>query len=172
MKIYLAGPDVFRKNARAHFKMLKSLAEKYGHVAIAPLDNDIIMEKGEEFTPAHAMKIFHSNVKMMDECDVIIANIEPFRGACIDDGTAFELGYGYARDKMMYGYSPCVKELIPEITSRMFDLSRQKEYSIIENFGSPVNLMLSCAVMEREGKLFQTFEECLLHLNTFLKIKG
>ena len=43
--------------------------------------------------------IYVINVKDIDEADVVVANVEPFRGACVDDGTAFEIGMAAAKGK-------------------------------------------------------------------------
>ncbi|WMJ73852.1 nucleoside 2-deoxyribosyltransferase [Cytophagaceae bacterium ABcell3] len=161
MKIYLAGPDVFRGNAKAHFERMKVACEAHGHEALIPLDNEVDMSKDRKIISA---SIFKGNINMMDKADVIIANIEPFRGACMDDGTAFEIGYCYAKGKKILAYTTCVDLDLPTITSRMFDMSKQPDYTEIEDFGSCVNLMISNAVEAIGGKIYTSFEECLNHL--------
>ena len=92
--IYLAGPNVFKKDAIEDLNKMKEISKKYNQIGNAPIDNEVDFAKVDAAT-----KIFHGNVEMMDMCDVIIANLEPFRGPNVDDGTAFELGYGYSKNK-------------------------------------------------------------------------
>ncbi|MFA5409635.1 MAG: nucleoside 2-deoxyribosyltransferase [Bacilli bacterium] len=162
IKIYLAGPDVFRKNAIEHLESLKKLASQYGFEGLAPLDNVVIVSDEEIGTPVHSNLIFKANVDLIKKCDIIIANINPFRGACIDDGTAWEIGCGYAWGKMIYGYSDFCNLSLKAITQIMFDVNRQEEYSEIEDFGNTVNLMIVDSIKNSGGSIFKTFEDCLV----------
>ena len=98
--IYLAGPDVFKNDAAKYLEDLKELSKKYSHVGLSPADN---IEQVLKQVNA-ATKIFFRNISLIDKCDVIIANLEPFRGPNVDDGTAFEIGYGFSKGKKIYGY--------------------------------------------------------------------
>ncbi|MFM7900221.1 MAG: nucleoside 2-deoxyribosyltransferase, partial [Actinomycetota bacterium] len=51
-------------------------------------------------TPANVRKIFDNNKGAIDRCDVIVANLN---GITTDDGTAWELGYAFARGKYGIG---------------------------------------------------------------------
>lgn len=164
-KIYLAGPDVFRKNAIKSLSELKRVAKRYGHEGLAPLDNILEIEEDQKFTPKHATMIFDANVQLIEDCDVIIANIEPFRGPSVDDGTAWEIGYGFAKNKIIYGYSELSDKSLEEITKMMFDMSKQKKYTEIEKMGHSTNLMIVDSIKASGGKVFKTFEECLIHLS-------
>ena len=164
-KIYLAGPDVFRKNALSRLNRLREFAKRYGHEGLMPLDNTINIEEKDMHTQKHSGLIFLANVNLIDECDVIIANIEPFRGPSVDDGTAWEIGYGYAKGKKIWGYSQFSDLSLKEITDMMFDMSRQKKFPMYEMMGNPVNLMIADSIKSSGGKIFATFEECLVDLN-------
>jgi nucleoside 2-deoxyribosyltransferase len=157
MKIYIAGPDVFLFNAKEHFDSIKNLVSSYGHIALVPLDNEIIEGDISDI-------IFEKNIKLIDECDVILTNIEPFRGACIDDGTAFEVGYGFANKKIIYGYSLLSSDTVIDHTKKMFDITKQPEYTVVEDFGHTVNLMLQHSIYKSGGKILNTLEECLINL--------
>ncbi len=166
MKIYLAGPDVFRENAIEHLNGLKELCKQYKFEGLAPLDNVIEIPECDKFTPKHSNLIFKANFDLIKECDVIIANIVPFRGACIDDGTAWEIGCGFAFGKKIYGYSELYTRTLVDITDRyrgsMGDYD--DEYVIIENFGNGVNLMICDSIKESGGEICETFEDCLRKL--------
>lgn len=168
LKIYLAGPDVFRANAIEHLNSLKELCDKYNFIGLAPLDNTIEIAEKDKGTPLHSNLIFKSNVSLIRQCDVIIANIIPFRGACADDGTAWEIGFGYALGKKIYGYSEFNNFSLKAITNIMFELDRQDEFTEIEDFGNTVNLMLADSIKESGGKIFKTFEECLIEFRGYI----
>ncbi|GAL85318.1 nucleoside 2-deoxyribosyltransferase [Sporocytophaga myxococcoides] len=157
MKIYLAGPDVFRQNAKEHFEKLNNFLSQKGHKALIPLDNQIDPTKAELVCE----QIFNGNIQMIEMADVVVANIDPFRGACMDDGTAFEIGMAFGKKKKIYAYCTEPECTIPETTKKMFDISKQPEYSEIEDFGHCVNLMIHYAIVQSGGRIFRTFEECI-----------
>ena len=163
-KIYLAGPDVFRHNAIEKLNSLKQLCEEQGFEGLAPLDNVIEVSTQDAGTSVHSNLIFKANLEMIKKCDVIIANLDPFRGACIDDGTAWEIGCGYALGKLIIGYSKYSDKSLAEVTDEMFDLNNQPKYSEVENFGNSVNLMICDSIKNSGGRIFKTFEECLTFL--------
>ena len=165
LKIYLAGPDVFREDPIKHFQELKTLCSKYGFIGCAPLDNTIKIADDKLNTSQHSMAIFLANVDLIKECDIILANLDPFRGACVDDGTAWEIGCGYALGKKIWGYSSFFNLNLKAVTNIMLDLSRQEEYPQVENFGNPVNLMISDSIKKTGGEIFKTFEECLQNMH-------
>jgi nucleoside 2-deoxyribosyltransferase len=164
-KIYLAGPDVFRSNAVEHLESLKNLCSKYNFEGLAPLDNTIDIAPEHLLTPVHSNLIFKANLDMIKKCDVIIANIDCFRGACIDDGTAWEIGCGFALGKKIYGYSDTYKQSLVELTDEMFDITNQPKYTIVENFGNTANLMIVDSILDSGGGIFGTFEHCLMSLS-------
>ena len=173
-KIYLAGPDVFRaeKQVQEVSKALKEISARYDQTAHFPLDSDMSPEGGDYKSQKFSYQIFSANVDLMDKSDVIIANIQPFRGPQMDDGTAFEVGYGYAKKKIIYGYSKTSDLKYPQVVD-MFMKSLNKEsadkisseFPQVEDFGTnPVNLMIRESIYETGGKIFKTFEECLIDL--------
>jgi nucleoside 2-deoxyribosyltransferase len=164
-KIYLAGPDVFRANAISRLNSLKRMSGRYGHEGLAPLDNMLIISDDQKNTPAHSKIIFEANVDLIERCDVIVANLEPFRGPGVDDGTAWEIGYGYAKGKKIWGYSQLSDKTLVDITKMMFDMTKQKRYPEIENMGNTTNLMIIDSIKASGGNIFKTFEECLIDIN-------
>ena len=162
--IYLAGPDVFRALPLEHFKKLKTLCEKYGFIGFSPFDNENDFN-GQAFSKEHSTHIFSANVGTINVCDIIVANLTPFRGACIDDGTAWEIGYGYAIGKLIYGYTNnYLIKLANQIDVKAHSDSLL-EFPGIESFGDNcVNLMIQESIELSGGKILKTFEDCLLNL--------
>ena len=90
MKIYIAGPDVFEKNAVEIGRKYKALCEKYGHTGLFPLDNECSSSK----------EICQANIALINESDVIIANGNEFRGE-MDTGT---IAFRVFRDLLIEKY--------------------------------------------------------------------
>jgi len=155
--IYLAGPNVFKKDAIQDLNKMKEISKKYNQIGNAPIDNEVDFAKVDAAT-----RIFHGNVEMMDMCDVIIANLEPFRGPNVDDGTAFELGYGYSKNKIMYGYMTHSNKELKDITADLY--GDDEKFPHVENFKYPRNLMIVDSIRSSGGDIFETFEECVKHL--------
>ncbi len=134
MKIYFAGPDVFRPDASTHAESLHRLAAARGHVALTPFDS----------AADDAISIYAANLAMIHEADAVIANLEPFRGCEPDSGTCFEVGAAVALGKRVVAYvanSDTLRERV------LRDLGGAGEYDcngmLIEDFGLPLNLMLA-----------------------------
>ena len=153
MKLYLAGPDVFRKYPLKHFEELKKICEKYGHEVIIPLDFDLTTSPD----------IFQGNITKIKYCDCVVANMNPFRGICIDDGTAWEIGNAFALGKMIWGYSDWSECSLKERTN-LNKFLIDDIYPGIEDFGLSYNLMLSESIKKSGGKILKTFEEVLKEL--------
>jgi nucleoside 2-deoxyribosyltransferase len=155
MNIYLAGPDIFRADAEAWAAAARSLCRRYGFEPLLPIDHD-------EVEPA---RIFAANVAMIRRARVVAANLDPFRGAEPDSGTAFELGYAVALGKTVRGYVTRLDSVVrrvelaagrPNMSS--YDGCVTDDQGMrIENFGLPCNLMLAIPAHIVEGGL----EACL-----------
>lgn len=148
-KIYLAGPDVFEKNSIEVGKNYVQLCKDYGFEGLYPLDNVINFNQEKEKI---AKEIFEKNCELIRKCDIVIANLNAFRGKEPDSGTIWECGYAYALGKKVYGYlndSRPYKQRFKEDEKIMengkFYDNDEKE---IENFNLPLNLMISCSSVE------------------------
>jgi nucleoside 2-deoxyribosyltransferase len=149
MKIYFAGPDVFRPDAAAWADSVRELCLQHGFEALTPLDH-------LETTPA---AICNGNLELIRKAQIVVANLNPFRGAEPDSGTAFELGYALALGKKLVGYIDSLETVL----ERVKRLDRHKSTQtgapcddqglVIENFGLPVNLMLAMSAQIVEGDL-------------------
>ncbi|MBS1139330.1 MAG: Nucleoside 2-deoxyribosyltransferase [Proteobacteria bacterium] len=143
MKIYLAGPDVFRQDVLAWANEARRLCALAGHQALIPLD-------GVETTPAG---IYHANIELIRSADAVLANLNPFRGCEPDSGTCVEVGFALALGKTVVGYladgatttqrvaKACGGEL-EVCAGRPVD----RDGMFVEDFGLPLNLMLAVPV--------------------------
>jgi len=143
MKLYLAGPDVFRPDALAWAEESRILCAAHGHVALIPLD-------GVETT---AIGIYQANIELIRTADAVIANLEPFRGCEPDSGTCVEVGFALALGKPVIGYLQTT-ETVVERVARIEGEAREnrakkpvdRNGQHVEDFGLPLNLMLAVPV--------------------------
>lgn len=99
---YLVGPDVFHPQAGTVFSHLRDACQRHGIEGLEPVDGGL--SKGADCSPTTARKIYEGNVGLMLRAHGIIANLQAFRGAEMDSGSAFEIGYGLALGKPVVGY--------------------------------------------------------------------
>jgi nucleoside 2-deoxyribosyltransferase len=103
-KVYLAGPDVFKSNVKEIRDEKLSMLKKYGFEGIFPIDDDA---KDLDFSTKYNLgkTIFNSNAEKVNSCDIVLANLEPFRGPSADVGTVWECAYGKGLGKIVCGYN-------------------------------------------------------------------
>ena len=140
-RIYLAGPDVFYLNAAKVMQNMKELCKKYGCIGISPLDSEQI-EPGNERT---TKVIMQGNLKKIDQCDMVLANCNDFRGADMDSGTAVDLASGYFKNKQLFGYiddlSTMKKRLLKHGGKKVKEDVVDEQCFRAEPIGNPINLM-------------------------------
>jgi nucleoside 2-deoxyribosyltransferase len=113
-KLYLAGPEVFLPNALEHAEKQKVICRKFDFIPLHPMDNNLDLGNHDIRT---AMRIYLGDIGQIRESNILVANCNGFRGVCMDDGSAYELGYGNALGKISYGY-------IRELTSLVVRVAR------------------------------------------------
>jgi len=102
-KVYLAGPEVFLRNAVEAGAIKVELCGRYGLEGKYPLDAQL--DLGDLALAERAYAIFRANEGLIMECDAVIANLTPFRGPGMDTGTAYEVGFVRGKGKPVFGYS-------------------------------------------------------------------
>ncbi len=156
-KIYLAGPDVFLENAIEHGENLKQKCLSCGFEGLFPLDNKV--QGGTKAELAEKIRV--GNIELIKSCNIVIANLSPFRGPEPDSGTVWEVGFAQALGKQVVGYCVDNRDLITK-TQDMLGLSESSERDAqgleIEDFGLTHNLMYSHIVQCRN------FDECLARI--------
>lgn len=154
MKLYIAGPDVFRPDAEAWAETVRALCWRQGHDALIPLDG----------THSTAAAIYRNNLRLIGEADAVLANLNPFRGAEPDSGTCVEIGYALALGKPVIGYArslvPMRDRLCPISAGRCTDEAGWA----VEDFGLPLNLMLAVPLRLECGGIEEALRAvCLPH---------
>ena len=143
-KIYLAGFDVFAPDARQRGAKMKMMCAEKGFAGLYPFDNEA----------DNAQDIFAGNCGLIDQADIVIANLNPFRGAEPDSGTCFEVGYAHAKGKT--DLRVCVR------WARDAGENGEKDAEgfAVENFGLPLNLMLCGAARIVAGNFAAALAVC------------
>ncbi|MBK5065987.1 nucleoside 2-deoxyribosyltransferase [Paraburkholderia domus] len=143
-RVYLAGPDVFRPDAVAHGRRLAALCAEAGFDGLYPLDN---AAPGQLRGPDLAAWIYQANIGMIRSADIVMANVNDFRGPGEpDSGTAFEIGFAVALGKEIWCYTTdtgALADRVPATPSPDGPLCQQGFR--VEDFGASKNLMIACS---------------------------
>lgn len=151
---YLAGPDVFYPDAKAVGKSKCELLLRYGIIGHFPLDNEV------PESPDIAHEIFLGNVQLINRSIIMLANIVPFRGPSLDPGTAWEIGYAYAKGipVICYGSLTTYLERCRVLGLEGTIAGCDQAGMLIEDFGEQENLMITrCA-----AAIVETFQEAVI----------
>ena len=144
---YLAGPDVFLPNAGAHATAKLAICARHGIAGRSPLNEDIAtlaaMDEAEAWRA-----IFAKDIAMMEACDIIIANLTPFRGASADAGTLVELGWFLGRGRPAYGYTNSAQGFAARSAAQVAAVPDPMAGLTVGGFGLPDNLMIVGAVTD------------------------
>ena len=93
VRAYIAGP-LFDEGERWWIESVEAL------VADAGLETFLPHRDNPPKTADNVAEIFANDRRGIDACDVVIASLN---GLTTDDGTAWELGYAFARGKHLIG---------------------------------------------------------------------
>jgi nucleoside 2-deoxyribosyltransferase len=147
-RVYLAGPEVFLKNAKEVGEQKKALCKRYGFEGVFPLDNEVVTQ-GK--TPREVgLCISNVNEALIKNCDIVVANLTPFRGPSADVGTTYEIGFANALGKKIFAYTNIavpftertIKALNGEVSRGEDDRLRDANGMFIEENDLVDNLML------------------------------
>jgi nucleoside 2-deoxyribosyltransferase len=157
---YLAGPDVFLPDAKAVGRAKCEILLASGIVGLFPLDNEVPVSH------EIAREIFLGNVQLINRSAVMLANIIPFRGPSLDPGTAWEIGYAYAKGipVICYGSSATYLERCRALGWEGETAGIDHQEMIIEDFGESENLMITRCARQIVG----TFEEAVVEAQQLL----
>lgn len=92
MRIYQAGP-LFSEAEQQWHRLFKRRLQQAGYDVVWPFElfsQQEVANWGEEAP----RRIMEADRNALDDCDVVIALLD---GAQVDDGTAWEIGYAFAR---------------------------------------------------------------------------
>lgn len=132
LRAYVAGP-LFDEGERHWIETVDALVAAEGFVTFLPhRDNP----PKDEF---NVRAIFDNDRGAIDDCDIVVANLN---GIITDDGTAWELGYAFAKGKNLVGLHT--------------DWRRRFDHEV-------VNLMMECSL----DRLVRSLDELRVVLREF-----
>lgn len=166
--IYLAGPERYDSDAEQKYESMKEICNRYGFDAKSPLDrarcDTVVINPNPYQTAASLFYRYQQNVR---DCDIILANLNDFRGLEPNNDVSFECGMAYQLGKKMFGYmsdTTIMKERIPNYGP---DYEYRDECGRnAENFDYPINLMFSGSMPILEAS---DFESVVAHIAEALK---
>jgi nucleoside 2-deoxyribosyltransferase len=150
MKAYLAGPDVFLPDAVAHARRKAEICARLGFEGQPPLNEDVAALASMSEEEAWRT-IYRKDLAMMERCDIIIANLTPFRGVSADSGTLIEVGWFLGRGKPVFGYSNTAGSFAQRCDAYAAAMPDPIPGLSVEGFGLPDNLMIPGAVLDGGG---------------------
>jgi nucleoside 2-deoxyribosyltransferase len=154
-RIYLAGPEVFLPDALAVGVEKIALCAKHGFEGVFPLDASLDLTGLAKVEQARAIST--ANEGLMRGCDLLIANLTPFRGVSMDAGTAFEVGFMRALGRPVLGYSNVAAdyreraEQYRRASPGLTDADAPEVW--IEDFDGAENLMIEAAILASGGTI-------------------
>ncbi len=157
--VYLAGFDVFRRDAVPYGHYLKSLCAEQGLEGLYPFDNEL--PAGVEGLAA-ARWICEQNIAMIRGCDAVLANLNVFRGQEPDSGTAFEVGLAVALGKPVWAYFAPDRSLREQVAHDPQGYDAQG--FAVEDFNLPRNLMLAASWAGYSATVEQAVGDLRRHL--------
>lgn len=190
-RVYLAGPEVFLADAPAVYAAKKHLCERHGFEGASPLDAKCDLNGRSRREQAHA--ISGANESLIRSCDLLIANLTPFRSPSADVGTAYEVGYARALGKPVLGYTNVPGSFLERTLRHLGDGVRKREAEgafedgdglLVESFEEYDNLMLTGALRSSGGVFvvepagdasrftdLSGFERCLQQARSFCGVR-
>ena len=153
-KAYLAGFEMFYPDGIERGEEWKRIAAKYGIEGIFPPDaapeNDPIAPyvRKDDSEAEFWYGIFMDDVNHMRRSDMIIAQLQDWRGAQPDSGTCFECGYSAATGKRLYAWCEDTESLAERrkamATADEDGTLRDSEGYAFEDRESPLDNLFSC----------------------------
>jgi nucleoside 2-deoxyribosyltransferase len=126
-RIYLAGPNVFRSNAKERGEELKKKLAEFGLQGVYP--GDVYVEAATKLQVGY--KLYEKNIELLKSCVGVLADITPFRSPSADVGTAFEMGYATAMGIPVVCYTFDTRKYYKERVSQ--DGNRIEDFSMVDN---------------------------------------
>lgn len=149
-RIYLAGPDLFFRDAAARYGALKALCAAHGLQGVAPTDGPAPPE--HLAGRARAEHLYRQCLQHLHGCDAVLAHLAPFRGAVEpDSGTVFEIGVAVALGRPVALWAPQLARSLRERVAGALGAVEDATGTVrdaacgaqVEDFGLPLNLMLA-----------------------------
>ncbi len=151
-KAYLAGTEIFYPDSEQTQEKYHRLCEKYGIIGFYPSDvapDDQYKEYVKKDDSLHEMEVqlFTHDLNHILRTDIIIANLNDYRGNEPDSGTAVECGIAWGRGHRCFAFIDDARPMQQRFkgVTKVDENGRltDKDGATIEDFDLPLNLMFS-----------------------------
>lgn len=142
-RVYLAGPDVFRTDSMDVGRAKKAICVRHGLEGVFPMDPAPDAWPRNEADPHD---IYRVCIAHMEHCQILLADMTPFRGPSMDVGTAFEMGFAKAQGLAVFSYSDVLGPYNGRVSVGPPDRALPPcdgDGLLIEEFGLQDNLMVA-----------------------------
>ena len=151
--IYLSGPERYDLDAKEKYEVMKKICLHHNIIPLTPVDllktNDSMSNLDPYRRAADELGQFADQVQ---KCDILLANLNDFRGWEPGNDTSFECGMAFQLGKKLYGYMDDTTRMIDRIPNCGKESGYKDECgNNVENFNYPINLMFSCSMKIFEG---------------------
>jgi len=166
--VYLAGPEVFFPDVEDVAARLKTLCAAEGLSGLFPTDAE--RPTGDRISTARA--IYLGNVALIDRSRAVVADIRPFRGAGMDPGTAWEIGYAVAKGLPVFAYSADRRAYAERVGAEGHGPRGPVDADglLIEDFGLVENLMIAESVVAVDASAEAAIARCAAALRNKQRI--
>jgi nucleoside 2-deoxyribosyltransferase len=149
IRAYLAGPDVFFADAAAIAAAKIALCARNGLAGVHPFTPATVA--AAKLPGAKAWReIYRLDIEMLRACDIVIANLTPFRGVSADAGTAVEIGIAAGLGMKIFAYTNDGRDLATRIRD-FCARTPEPDGTLVEDFGLADNLMIPGAIAQSGG---------------------
>ena len=151
-KAYLAGTEIFYPDSKETQEKHHKLCEKYGFIGYYPDDvapDDGLAEYVKKDDSVHELEVqlFTHDLNHIKRSDIIIANLNDYRGNEPDSGTAVECGLAWGYGHRCFAFiddARPMKERFKGVKKVNDDgVVTDKNGASLEDFGSPLNVMFN-----------------------------
>lgn len=178
-RVYLAGPDVFFPDPEAWAGQKKAICARHGLIGVSPLDS-LPGETAPQGGPLSWQTIYARNEAHIRSCQILIANLTPFRGPSADAGTVYEVGFARALGLALFGYATVAESFLPRTLKAQGGAAHRRQDGawldgdglLVEEFGLYDNLMIQGGIEASGGTLIvadaarwtdlSLFEQCVV----------
>lgn len=169
-RIYLADLVRYEKNSEELYQACKKLCASFGLEAISPFDGMFDFLKTESGNPySRAAALTENYRRLVASCDVVLADLNNYRGFECANDVGFECGMGFSMGKKLFGYMEDARPCIEKIPHQGEEAGyRDITGSNVENFNYPINLMFGSSMKIYQG----TFKDAIWHVAEELQKKG
>lgn len=152
-RVYLSSFERYDNVAKEKFDEMKNICEKYGLIAISPLDDAPMVDRVEsDDVYEMAYNQFDHYQQHVRNCDVILANLNDYHGFEPNDDVSFECGMAFQLGKKCFGYVKEIKPMIELVPNKGKELEyRDINDMNVEDFDNPLNLMFGASFTLFDG---------------------